>query len=51
MKLKLETGNSKEYKIEASWDSAVYTSKLELGQLLGLYYLVAWKGYPKEENT
>ena len=32
-------------------DSAVYANKSESGHLLGLYYLVAWKGYPKEENT
>ena len=49
--LELEAGNSKEYKIKAIQDSAVYTSKLESGQLPGLYYLVAWKGYSKEENT
>ena len=23
----------------------------ELGHLPGFYYLIAWKGYPKEENT
>ena len=47
----LEAGDSKEYKIEAIWDSVVYASKLESGQLLGLYYLVAWKGYFEKENT
>ena len=40
-KLELEAGDNKEYKVEAIWDSAVYVSKLESGQLLGLYYLVA----------
>ena len=40
-KLEFEAGNSEEYKVEAIWDSTVYASKLELGQLLGLYYLVA----------
>ena len=49
--LELEAGDSKEYKIEAIWDSAVYASKSESGQLPGLYYLVVWKGYPEEENT
>ena len=49
--LDLEAGNSKKYKIEAIWDSAVYASKSKSDQLPGLYYLVAWKGYPKEENT
>ena len=48
----LNTGNnSKKYEIEAIWDSAVYTMESELGHLPGLYYLVAWKGYPEEENT
>ena len=51
MKLELEAGNSKEYKIEAIWDSAVYVSKLWSGQLPGLYYLVTCKEYPKEKNT
>ena len=50
-KLELKTGDSKEYKVEAIWDSAIYASKSELGQLPGLYYLVIWKGYSKEENT
>ena len=40
----LETGKSKKYKVEAIWDSAVYTAKSKSGQLPGLYYLVAWKG-------
>ena len=43
--------NSKEYKVETIWDSAVYANKSESGHLPGLHYLVAWKGYPKEENT
>ena len=47
----LKTGNSEEYEIEAIWDSIIYVSKSESGKLLGLYYLVAWKGYPKEKNT
>ena len=48
----LDAGNnSKEYKIEAIWDSAVYAMELESGHLPGFYYLVAWKGYPDEENT
>ena len=51
MKLEVEASNSEEYKVEAIWDSAVYTSKSELGYPLGLYYLVALKGYPEEENT
>ncbi len=42
--------NGKEYEIKAICDSAVYTRELE-DYLPGLYYLVSWKGYPKEENT
>ena len=49
--LELEAGNSKKYEVEAIRDSTVYASKSESGQLPGLYYLVAWKGYPEEENT
>ena len=50
-KLELQAGNSEEYKVEAIWDSAVYASELESGQLPGLYYLVVCKDYSKEENT
>ena len=46
-----EPGNDKEYEVEAIWDSAVYARESESGHLPGLYYLVPWKGYPKEENT
>ena len=42
--------NGKEYEVEAISDSAVYTNELQSGHLLGLYYLVAWKGNPKKEN-
>ena len=49
---KLDAGvDSKEYKVEAIRNSAVYANKAESGHLPGLYYLVAWKGYPKEKNT
>ena len=48
----LNTGNnSKEYKVEAIWDNAVYGNKFESGHISGFYYLVAWKSYPKKENT
>ena len=49
--LEFEAGNSKEYKVEAIWDSAIYDNESESGQLPGLYYLIMWKRYPKEENT
>ena len=41
--------HNKKYKVEALQDNAVYTKEAD-GHLLELYYLVAWKGYPKEEN-
>ena len=45
--LDFEAGDSKEYKVEAIWDSAVY-AKESKDHLPRLYYLVALKGYPKE---
>ena len=48
--LEFESGNNLEYKVKTIWDSAVYANKAE-GHLPGLYYLVAWKKYPKKENT
>ena len=48
--LEFEAGNSEEYEVEAIWDSAVYANEAK-GHLSGLYYLVAWKKYPKEEST
>ena len=45
-----EPGDDKEYEVEAIRDSAVYAKEAD-GHLPGLYYLVAWKGYPEEENT
>ena len=39
-----------EYKVEAIWDSAIYARE-STEHLLGLYYLVFWKDYLKEENT
>ena len=43
--------DSKEYKVEAIGDSAVYVRESKSGHLPGLYYLVLWKRYPKEENN
>ena len=40
-----------EYEVEAIWDSEVYAKESELSHLPGLYYLVSWKEYLKEENT
>ena len=44
-----ETGDNKEYKIEALYDNVVYAKEAD-EHLLKLYYLVAWKYYPEEEN-
>ena len=48
--LEFKVGNSKEYKVEAIWDSTVYANKAK-GYLPKLYYLVAWKRYFEEKNT
>ena len=45
-----EPNNNKKYKVETIQDSAVYAKKTD-GDLPGLYYLVAWKGYPKKKIT
>ena len=49
----LDAGDNEsgEYKVEAIHDSVVYTRESKSGHLLGLYYLVSWKGYLEEENT
>ena len=49
--LEFDAGDSEKFEVEAIWDSAVYAMELKSGHLLGLYYLVAWKSYPEEENT
>ena len=43
--------DSRKYKVKAIWDNTVYVKELKSGHLLGLYYLVSWKGYSEEENT
>ena len=47
---KFELGDNKEYEGEAIQDSVIYATEADR-HLPRLYYLVAWKGYPKEENT
>ena len=49
LNFEFEVGDDKEYEVEGIQDSAVYIRK-SAKQLPGLYYLVLWKGYPKEEN-
>ena len=41
--------DNKEYEVEVIRDSAIYAKEVDR-HLPGLYYLVEWKGYPKEEN-
>ena len=45
-----DTGDNKEYEVEAIIDSAVYAKEVE-GHLPSLYYLVSWKGYLEEKST
>ena len=45
-----EPSDDKKYEVEAIQDSLVYAKETD-GHLPGLYYLVAWKGYPEEEST
>ena len=45
----LDTGNNKEYAVEAIIDSVVYAKEAKR-DLPGLYYLVSWKSYPEEES-
>lgn len=49
MQLKFEVGDNKEYKVESIKDSIIYVRELD-GHLLGLYYLLFWKGYPEKKN-
>ena len=51
MEFDASDNESGEYKVEAIYDSAVYMRESKSGHLPGLYYLVSWKGYSKEENT
>ncbi len=48
--LEFEAGGNKKYEVEAIIDSAVYGQQAN-NQILGLYYLILWKGYPEEKNT
>lgn len=49
--LEFEAGNNEEYEVKEIQDSAIYAMELKVGHLLGLYYLVSWKSYPKEKST
>ncbi len=42
-------GDDEEYKVQAIHDGSIYAKESE-SHLLGLYYLMSWKGYLAEEN-
>ena len=50
--IEFDAGNndSRDYKVETIWDSAVY-AKESKDYLPGLYYLVSLERYPEKENT
>ena len=48
-KLEFEAGVSEEYKMKTIYDNTIYLNKAK-SHLPSLYYLVAWKRYPEEEN-
>ena len=50
MEFDASDNDSGEYKMEAIWESAIYTKESESDHLLGLYYLVASNRYPEEKN-
>lgn len=43
-------GKGKKYELVVIYDSEVNTKESDSGHLLCFYYLVSWKGYPKEKN-
>ncbi len=45
-----EIRDNKKYKLKSVINSVMYNKEIK-SQLLGFYYLVLWKGYPKKENT
>ena len=49
--IELDKDDSKEYELEVICDCEVYTKELDSDHYLpGLYYLILWKSYLKEEN-
>ncbi len=48
--VEFEAKDNKEYEVKVIIDSAVYGQQAN-DQMPGLYYLLAWKDYPEEENT
>lgn len=49
LELELNAGKNKEYKIEIVKNSIIYNKAAE-DQILGLYYLISWKHYTKNES-
>ncbi len=50
--IELDGSNSENYKVNAICDNVVYAKESDSNDhLLGFYYLVLWKGYPKEKYT
>lgn len=47
--LKFKAGKSKEYKVKAIYNNGVYAKKTKV-HLPGVYYLITWKDYLKDEN-
>lgn len=47
--LKLDIWDNKEYKIETICNIKVFV-KETVDQLLGLYYLISWKGYVAKKS-
>ena len=50
LEIELEASNNIKSKVKVIWDSAIYAWELIVGHLPGLYYLISWKNYFKEEN-
>ena len=46
--MEFEAKSDKEYEVKAMIDSAMYGQQANNNQMLGLYYLVLWKNYPKK---
>ena len=51
LEIKNDSG-SKEYKVKAFCNRKFYATEFDNSHYLpGFYYLILWKGYPKEKNT
>ena len=49
--LEFESGENKKYKVKAIIVSVVYSQQKNNDEIPGLYYLVLWKSYLKEDKT